>query len=176
MKALRTTLLTALTAALALSVGACGATTQTGSSSASPDTTATLPVEPTSSAPADPGTTPSAPVTLGPSGAVVPPGVDLVPAGQVDASALPEYVQPRDVYSFDGGRSLQVFGMAADPCAGIEADLVDQSADAVKIVLRPMMAPQGGTDVCTQVITAKPATVALTEPLGQRTVYLAEAR
>lgn len=176
MKALRTSVLTALTAALALSVGACGAGIQTGSSAASPDTTATLPVEPTSSTPPDPGATPSAPVTIGPSGPVVPPGVDVVPAGQVDASALPEYVQPRDVYSFDGGRSLQVFGMAADPCAGVEADLVDQSAKTVKIILRPMMAPQGGTDVCTQVITAKPATVSLDEPLGQRTVVLSEAR
>jgi len=176
MKALHTTVLTALIAALALSVGACGSSTRAGGPAAGPSTTVTLPVEPTSSAPADPGVTPSAPVTLGPSGPVVPPGVEVVPAGQVDSSALPEYVQPRDVYSFDGGRSLQVFGMAADPCAGIAADLVDQSAEAVKIVLRPMMAPQGGTDVCTQVITAKPATVALAEPLGQRTVYLSEAR
>lgn len=138
----------------------------------------TKPQDPPGATP--PATAPSPPVSIGPSGSVVPAGVTEVPAAQVDASALPEYYEHRgQVWVFDDGYSLQMFAMASSGCTDAEAMLVDQSATEVRIMLRPMDQPQGGPPdgtVCTEVLTPKPVVVALDAPLGSRTIYLAGGR
>jgi hypothetical protein len=131
-------------------------------------------------APPPAGTTPSAPVSLSPSGPVVPPGVRQVPSAQVDASALPEYYEHRgEVWVYDGGRSLQMFAAASSGCGGVEARLVDQSDSAVRIILRALPQPQGGSPdspACTAVITPRPVTVGLDAPLAERRVFIAASR
>ncbi|MGB3440948.1 MAG: hypothetical protein WBA97_19540 [Actinophytocola sp.] len=189
-------LLTAATAALALGVLAgCG----TASTPAASDQSATTTSERPSKTPPEPPTpsdvaTPQPPeagkpqnpsggeppVTIGPNGPVVPPGVTEVPSGQVDATALPQYIEfGNKVWQFDDGFSLQMFAGASSGCSGAEAVLLDQSADAVKIVVRPLDQPQGGRpddSVCTQVMTPVPVTVALDQPLRDRKVLLSAGR
>jgi hypothetical protein len=117
------------------------------------------------------------PVTVGPSGTAVPAGVRLLPKDQVDTSALPDYYTERNVWAFDGDRSLQMFAMARDACAGVQAIIGEQSAVAVKVVLVSMDAPQGGPpdgQMCAQVLTPKPVTVRLDAPVGNRKVYLSQ--
>jgi hypothetical protein len=193
-------LLIAATAALALGVLAgCGdASTPAASDRSSADrTTAPSTTEPSKTAPEPP--TPSdvatpqppagkpqnpsggePPVTIGPNGPVVPAGVTEVPAGQVDATALPNFVEyGNKVWQFDDGFSLQLFAAASSGCTGAEAVVVDQSADAVKIVVRPLDQPQGGRPddgVCTMVMTPVPVTVTLDQPLRDRQVLLSAGR
>jgi hypothetical protein len=119
-------------------------------------------------------------VTIGPNGPVVPAGVTEVPPSQVDASALPSYFEfGSKVWSYDGGFALQLFAAASSSCTDAEAVVVDQSADTVKIVVRPLPAPQGGRPddgVCTMVMTPKPVTVTLDSPLQDRTILLSAGR
>lgn len=126
------------------------------------------------------GATPSAPVSVGPSGVVVPDGVTQVPADQVDASALPAYYDHHgEVWVFDDGYSLQMFAAASSGCSDAEAVVVDQSASGVRITLRPLPEPPGGRpddSACTAVMTPRPVTVALREPLGDRKIYLGIGR
>ena len=126
------------------------------------------------------GTTPSAPVSMGPNGPVVPAGVTQVPAGQVDASALPAYYDnPAAVWVYDDGYSLEMFAAASSGCAEEEAVVVDQSADSVRVTLRPLANQPGGrpdSRPCTAVMTPRPVTVRLREPLGDRTVQLGIGR
>lgn len=121
-----------------------------------------------------------APVTIGPNGPVVPAGVTEVPASQVDASALPTYVEyGNKVWQFEDGFSLQLFASASSSCTGAEAVVVDQTADAVKIVVRPLDQPQGGRPddgICTMVMTPVPVTVTLDQPLRDRKVLLSAGR
>lgn len=174
-------------AAVVLALTACGQRTDAGgagSGSESPSTVVPTTGAGTASAssavpPSQPPASPSPPVTVGPSGTVLPPGVTQVPKDQVDAGALPEWYQIRDVWMFDGGRSLQMYAMANNGCAGVEAKIVDQSDAAVRIVLSSMLVPQGGSpdgQMCTQALEAKPVVVHLEAPLGDRTVVLAEGR
>lgn len=194
-------LLIATTAVLALGVLAgCGdtATPAASDQSGTPPKTGqteqttekTAPSTPTPSDVADP--TPPAggkpqhpsggepPVTIGPNGPVVPQGVTEVPSSQVDASALPNYFEYGDkVWSFDGGFSLQLFAAASSGCSDAEAVLADQSADTVKIMVRPMDGPQGGRpdgEMCTTVMTPKPVVVALDTPLRDRRILLSAGR
>ena len=190
-------LLTTATAALALGVLAgCG---DASTPAESGRTTTTLSQERPSKTPPEPPTpsdvaTPrppeagkpqepvsgEPPVTIGPDGPVVPPGVTEVPAAQVDATALPQYVEfGNKVWQYDEGFSLQMFASASSGCSGAEARLVDQSADAVKIVVGPLDGPQGGRpddSVCTQVMTPVPVTVTLDQPLRDRKVLLSAGR
>jgi hypothetical protein len=125
------------------------------------------------------GATPSAPVSMGPNGPVVPAGVTQVPVGQVDASALPDYYDDREVWVFDDGYSLEMFAAASSGCSDAEAVVVDQPSDEVRITLRPLASPQGGrpdSRPCTAVMTPRPVTVRLTEPLGDRTIRLGIGR
>jgi len=128
-----------------------------------------------------PSGTPSAPVTLSPQGeAVVPPGVEQVPAAQVDASALPTYYKLHgDVWVFDDGYSLEMFAAASSGCTDAEAVVVDQSAE-VRITLRPLDSQPGGRPdgggACTAVMTPKPVTVRLDQPLGDRMIRLGIGR
>lgn len=179
-----------LVAAAALS--ACGqdAATGAGSGQATTTSTPTTSVEPTSATPSAPGTPstrppagqPSAPISLSPSGeVVVADGVTQVPAAQVDASALPEYYEHRgEVWVYDDGYSLAMFAAASSGCTDAEAVVVDQSADRVKITMRPLDQQPGGRPdnggVCTAVMTPRPVTVKLDQPLGDRMVYLGIGR
>lgn len=189
-------LLITTAAALALGVLAgCGNATTPAASDESGTTTSerpskTPPRTPTPSdvvPPQPPSSRPSSgkpqgepPVTIGPNGPVVPAGVTEVPAAQVDASALPNYFEFGDkVWQFDEGRSLQLFAAASSSCTDAEAVVVDQSPDSVKIIVRPLDQPQGGRPddgVCTMVMTPKPVTVTLDEPLGDRRVLLSSGR
>ena len=174
-----------------LTLAACGAqppaaSDNTGQSSqASQTKTAPEPpsviAEPTPSAgkPRDPSTS-EPPVTIGPNGPVVPDGVSEVPAAQIDASALPTYYEyGNKVWMFDGGFSLQLFAEASSSCADVEATVVDQSSDSVKIMVRSLNRPQGGQpddSMCASVMTPKPVMVRLDTPLQDRRVLLSAGR
>jgi hypothetical protein len=129
-----------------------------------------------------PSGTPSAPVTLSPQGEpVVPPGVEQVPAAQVDASALPTYYKLHgDVWVFDDGYSLEMFAAASSGCTDAEAVVVSQSSSEIKLTLRPLDSQPGGRPdgggACTAVMTPKPVTVRLDQPLGDRMIYLGIGR
>lgn len=137
---------------------------------------------PSPSEPKPPAGKPSAPVSISSSGElVVPDGVTTVPADQVDSSALPAYYEHRgQVWMFDDGYSLQMFAAASTGCSDAEAVVVDQSGTDVRITLRPLPAPPGGMPddggVCTTVMTPRPVTVTLDQPLGDRKIYLASGR
>ncbi|HEX2131034.1 MAG TPA: hypothetical protein VHH15_05690 [Actinophytocola sp.] len=123
---------------------------------------------------------PAAPVTLSPSGPVVPAGVRQVPSEQIDASAVPEYYQHRgQVWVYDDGHALQTFAMATSGCGDAEARVTTESASEVRIVMRPLPQPQGGPPdgrMCTTVMTPRPVTVTLDAPLGDRMIYLVGGR
>jgi hypothetical protein len=120
------------------------------------------------------------PVTIGPDGPVVPAGVSEVPPSQIDAAALPNYFEyGNKVWAFDGGFSLQLFAAASSSCTGVEAKVVDQSADTVKILVRPLDSPQGGRPddgACAMVMTPTPVTVTLDTPLQDRKILLSAGR
>jgi predicted small lipoprotein YifL len=156
-------------------------------STASTGPSVTAPVPPLSTSiqrPPEPkppaGATPTPPVTMGPNGPVVPPGVTQVPAARVDVSALPAYYEHRgDVWVYDDGYSLEMLAAASSGCSEAEAVVVDQTPEAVRIMLRPLAQTQGGrpdSRPCTAVMTPRPVTVRLREPLGDRTVYLGIGR
>ncbi len=190
-------LLTAATAALTLCVLAgCGdastpaASDQTTTTTSSEQPSKTAPEPPTPSDVATPQPPEAGkpqnpvsgepPVTIGPDGPVVPAGVTEVPAAQVDATALPQYVEfGNKVWQYNDGFALQLFGSASSGCSGAEAVVVDQSADAVKIVVRPLDQPLGGRpddSMCTQGMTPVPVTVTLEQPLRDRKVLLSAGR
>lgn len=124
--------------------------------------------------------TPSAPVSMAPTGPVVPAGVKQVPSAQIDASAVPEYYEHRGlVWVYDDGYSLQMFATARSGCGGMEARIANESATEVRIAMGPMPQPQGGPPdgtACTEVMTPRPVTVALDAPLGDRKIYLEAGR
>jgi len=130
--------------------------------------------------PQDPGATPTPPVSLSPDGPVVPEGVALVPADQVDSSALPEYYEQRgQVWVYDDGLSLQMFAAASSSCGDAEAMVVDQTSSEVRIVLRSMDQQMGGPadgEACAMVMRPKPVTVTLDTPLQDRKIFLASGR
>jgi len=186
-------LLIVTTAALALGVLAgCGDTATQPAAQESTQTT--QPTKPAPEPPSDvadptrptPGGKPQnpsggePPVTIGPDGPVVPAGVTEVPANQVDSSALPNYFEyGAKVWTFDDGFALQLFAAASSGCSDAEATVVDQSADSVKILVRPMDGPQGGQPddgACTAVMTPRPVTVTLDTPLRDRKIYLSAGR
>jgi hypothetical protein len=167
------------TAGLLLALTACGqaanqaATAGGGSSSASPtESSSGSPpiVEPPSvTLPTVPGKPP--PETN------VPQGATLLPKSQVDTSGLPSWYTERNVWSVNGGRSLVVPGMGRDACTGVQAKVVEQNAELVRIEISPMDVPQngqpeGGPTMCAQVVTPRMVTVDLKVPLGSRKVVL----
>lgn len=186
------------TAAVALGVlAACGEQTTPGASDQAGRTSQTSESErPSKTAPEPPSViaepTPPAggkpqnpssgepPVTIGPDGPVVPDGVTEVPASQVDTSALPVYVEfGNKVWMYNSGFALQFFASASSSCTGAQASVVDQSPDAVKIVVTPLDTPQGGRPddgACAMVMTPTPVTVTLDTPLRDRKVLLSAGR
>jgi hypothetical protein len=150
-------------------------------------TTSTTTTPPKSEPPATkPPTKPSPPQTSGPSGPSggdVPVGATQVPAARVDADGLPSYYAHRgEVWVFDHGRSLRMFAMASSGCTDAEAVLSAQSASEVRVTLRALPQPPGARPgrpdggVCAEVLTPRPVTVTLAEPLGDRTVHLSAGR
>ncbi|MGX7826806.1 hypothetical protein ACTG9Q_17100 [Actinokineospora sp. 24-640] len=116
-------------------------------------------------------------VSLGPSGVVVPSGYTELPAGQVDAKALPADVYTdRRVWAAPDGRSLQLFAVAPDPCTEVRATVESAGADVVTLALSPVPHPLGGPEgqVCATVVTPKPVSVRLADVLGDRKVVLTE--
>lgn len=187
---MRALFIATLAAAALVGVAGCGqgAAPAAGSSSTAPSHAASTVVSatPPISKPQDPPApkptegVPTPPVSVSPSGVVVPEGVRQVPADQVDASALPAYYDHRgEVWVFDDDRSLQMFAAASSGCTDAEAVVVDQSASEVRIMLRPLDQPQGGRpdgEMCTAVMTPRPVTVRLDAPLGDRMIFLAGGR
>lgn len=138
------------------------------------------PTPPVEEKPRDPSTG-EPPVTIGPSGLVVPDGVTEVPASQIDASAVVTYSDyGKRVWSFDGGFSLQLFGDATSSCGEVEAVVRDQSSDSVKIEVRAVDQPQGGgpddDKICASVMTPLPVVVRLDTPLQDRMILLSAGR
>jgi hypothetical protein len=162
---MRTLLITTLAAAGLLSLAACGP--EPTPNGASDQVTTTVDTSRTTEE------TPEPPVSRTEGNFAVPAGVTQVPADQVDASALPpsEYDEHGLVWSFDDGYSLQAYAMATSGCGGVEAVLLDQSATEVRIELGTKDS-SSGNQACTDAITAKPVTVALDAPLGDRMVVL----
>ena len=97
---------------------------------AEPTPPAGQPPTPSAGKPRDPSSGPP-PVTIGPNGPVVPAGVTEVPSSQIDASALPNYIEYGNrVWAYDGGFSLQMFASASSSCTGAEAVVTKQASDA----------------------------------------------
>jgi hypothetical protein len=171
-------------AAAVAAVGLAGCAPEATPARDQPDGTASAtPPPPPTRESEPPTTTPSAPTSASPSGGDVPVGAARVPAGQVDASALPGYYAHRgEVWVFDQDRSLRMFAMASSGCTDAEAAVSDQSVSEVRITLRALPQPPGNRPgrpdggVCTQVLTPRPVTVTLAEPLGDRTIHLSAGR
>ncbi|HYQ65443.1 hypothetical protein [Actinophytocola sp.] len=169
-------------ASQATSSGAAGQTNpSTQSTKVAPDTPSDV-VEPTPPAgekPQNPSGGP-APVTIGPGGPVIPEGVTEVPSSQVDASALPTFGEyGNKVWAYNSGFSLQFFASASSSCTGVQATVVDQSSGSVKILVQPLDSPQGGRPddgACAMVMTPKPVTVTLDQPLRDRKIVLSAGR
>lgn len=142
---------------------------------AEPTPPAGQPPTPSAGKPRDPSSG-EPPVTIGPNGPVVPAGVTEVPAGQIDATALPNYIEYGNrVWAYDGGFSLQMFASASSSCTGAEAVVTKQASDSVTIVVRPIASPQGGRpddSVCGAVMTPVPVAVTLDTPLQDRRIVL----
>jgi hypothetical protein len=162
--------------------GAAGQTSQSDQQTKVPPDTPSDVAEPTPPAgekPQNPSGGP-APVTIGPDGPVVPEGVTEVPPSQVDASALPALAEyDNKVWAYNSGFSLQFFASASSSCTGVQATVVDQSSGSVKILVRPMDSPQGGRPddgACAMVMTPKPVTVTLDQPLRDRKILLSAGR
>lgn len=194
-------LLTAATAALTLCVLAgCGdaSTPAASDQTTTPSTASTTPAVPPSKTPpetptpSDVTSPPAAGKPQNPTGGeplltiesgkvVVPAGVKELPASQVDASALPQYEGEfsRKAWLHDDGFTVEVIGYASSGCTGVEGRVVDQTPDAVKIVLNPLDQQPGGKpddSMCTTVMTPRPVAVTLDQPLQDRKVMLSAGR
>lgn len=168
-----------------LVLGACGqeAATQGEGGTSEPAPTSTPTSEPGSEPTSEPGGEPTSepggqpttepPVTEDQSGdVVVPEGVRRLPKAQVDARDVPEYWDHRGVvWVYGGGYSLQTFAMANNGCSGAKAEIVEQSADEVRLRLSSVP-PEDKSKICTEALVARPVVVRLDEPIGDRMVVL----
>ncbi|GAB1514183.1 hypothetical protein JCM33774_62250 [Actinophytocola sp. KF-1] len=194
-------MLTTVTAALALGVLAgCGDASTPAASDQSTTTTTTSATPPSKTPPETPTPSDVAPteqpppagkpqnptdgtprITVDGNELVVPPDLKAVPAAQVDASAVPGYYGEHrgKVWLHADGFTLETISYASSGCTDAEAVLVDQGPDSVKIVLRPLDQPLGGKpddSICATVMTPRPVTVALDQPLRDRKVLLSAGR
>ncbi|WP_436495872.1 hypothetical protein [Actinokineospora sp. HUAS TT18] len=177
---MKTSLFAAGAALALLALTACGQQADqagAGPSSTTPPsstTTAAPTTAPSSVQPTPPATTPAPGTATAPPATGVPPEFKEIPSGQVESKSLPEVYTERRVWSSPDGRTLQLIGMARDTCGVVEGVVEEFSATTVRIALRPMAQPQGGPEgqACAMVITPKPVTVALREPVGKRTVIV----
>ncbi|EME54062.1 hypothetical protein [Amycolatopsis decaplanina] len=128
------------------------------------------PTAPPSSSPAPaPGSrpgTPSAPRQE------VPEGSSKLPDKQLDASALPaDY--PREVYTSNGGTILNIRGQEGG-CGHATAEAAQQDGSRVTVNLTELKGQTG--QMCTMDIRYPVISVALSAPLGERTVVLKQMR
>jgi hypothetical protein len=117
-----------------------------------------------------PDTAPSSPQTAPPSipgKPAPPPGGAVIPAAQVDATALPDG-HPRLVWTREDGRMVGVYGQEGG-CSQVRAELLAQTATQIRIELVETIPTTGP---CTMDLRFPPLSVQLDEPLGQRTVQL----
>lgn len=170
----------AVATAAVLTVAACGtpqsgaaapATPVAGSSApASSGPSSAPPARPTGIAPGEPAPTGS----KGPGGNV--PGVIMVvPATQVDTTALSNFGKDPQVTVGDGGRTLRITTGKATGCATMKGMLRQQTAAGVWIALVPLATPQGG-EKCAESMNKHPVVVRLDAPLDKRTVHLTSSR
>ena len=104
----------------------------------------TAPPKPTLDPPTEPVEPPKPVITTGPSGVVVPPGLEVLPPEQVDAKALPADQYPeRRVWVTQDDLSLQFFAMAPDACTVMEATVESADAARVTLAIAPMAQPRG---------------------------------
>lgn len=96
-----------------------------------------------------------------------PPGGSVLPAVQVDATALPEG-HPRLVWTRAGGRVVGVYGQEGG-CGRVRAELLEQAGPQIRIELVETIPTTGP---CTMDLRFPPLSVQLDEPLGERTVVL----
>jgi hypothetical protein len=178
---------------LVFALAACGQRAEPAASGQPPAGTATLPAPPSEGSTEVTPTEPKKPPPY-PTGVLPPPGdptvltgAVLLPASQVDASGMPasfsdHNVYEIQVYSLNGGRTLQITASANDACTKLQARVADQTQDAVRVNISPLATPQGGPadgtgggGMCAQVLTPQTLTVDLKVPLGTRKVILTEA-
>ncbi|MBB4684828.1 hypothetical protein [Amycolatopsis jiangsuensis] len=98
----------------------------------------------------------------------VPPGSDPVPAGKLDAAALPKQF-PREVYTANGGTILVVRAEEGG-CQHALGEAVEQTPQHVVVNLSETKAETG--KMCTMDLRHPVISVALAAPLGERTVVL----
>ncbi len=160
---------------IVVAVSACGAQNQAAEPAAGPGsgTLSTVPpsptVPPSSSAPSVPGSLPGQP---GAPRQEVPEGSAKLPDKQLDASALPaDY--PREVYTSNGGTILNVRGQEGG-CGHATAEAAQQDGTRVTVNLTELKGQTG--QMCTMDIRHPVISVALSAPLGERTVVLKQMR
>ncbi|MDV6014477.1 hypothetical protein [Haloechinothrix sp. LS1_15] len=92
-----------------------------------------------------------------------------VPPERIDGSALPEGY-PTEVVIRDGGRTLVITARESSGCVTASAELAGQADRHVTVLLVHTRAE--GDVMCTQQVSYPEVTVALDEPLADRTVLL----
>ncbi|MFK0248659.1 hypothetical protein ACIQUM_28530 [Amycolatopsis azurea] len=158
---------------IVVAVSACGAQNQAAEPAAGPGsgTLSTVPPSPT----APPSSTPPPVSQPGQPGAPrqeVPEGSTKLPDKQLDASALPaDY--PREVYTSNGGTILNIRGQEGG-CGHATAEAAQQDGNRVTVNLTELKGQTG--QMCTMDIRHPVISVALSSPLGERTVVLKQMR
>ncbi|MEV7555876.1 hypothetical protein AB0N89_40195 [Amycolatopsis sp. NPDC089917] len=160
---------------IVVAVSACGAQNQAAEPAAGPGsgTLSTVPPSPTappsSAPPSVPGSQPGMP---GAPRQEVPEGSTKVPDKQLDGSALPaDY--PREVYTSNGGTILNIRGQEGG-CGHATAEAAQQDGTRVTVNLTELKGQTG--QMCTMDIRHPVISVALAQPLGERTVVLKQMR
>ncbi|WP_410632688.1 hypothetical protein [Amycolatopsis sp. cmx-4-83] len=143
------------TVLLLLTLTACGARSDSGATSSSPSS---------SSVPAPPP--PSQ--TVGRPTQGIAPGDDVIAESQVDARSLPEGY-PRSLTRSLDGKTL-ILQAEEGGCRHISARVGDQTAQQVVVLIAVSAAKKG--QMCPDYIREITVPLALTEPLGTRTVVL----
>lgn len=118
---------------------------------------------PSANAPAPPEPNPPGKPRL-----TVPEGSTQVPAGQIDATALPAGF-PREVWTANGGTVLDIRAQEGG-CGHALGEVAEQAGDHVVVNLSETKAQTN--QMCTMDIRYPVISVTLTAPLDQRTVVL----
>ena len=159
---MRTLLATGL---LLLTLTACGARSDTGA----PAPGSTGPGTPDTSSPTtSPALAPPPSQTVGRPTQGIAPGDDVIAESQVDARGLPEGY-PRSLTRSTDGKTL-ILQAEEGGCRRVAAHVGDQTAQQV-VVLVSVSAPKKG-QMCPDYLKEVSVPLALTEPLGTRTVVL----
>ncbi|NIH88151.1 hypothetical protein [Amycolatopsis granulosa] len=149
-----------------LLAAACGGQTGTGGPPGG-GATSTVPAAPSAPATRVPPALPGGPREMQP-----PAGVTPVPAGRVDASALPADF-PREVYVSADGRQLFVRAEEGG-CGRAAAELTAQDTQRVVVTLVESRSNLAG-QMCTMDLRYPVVTVTLSAPLNERIVVLKSA-